>query len=432
MDKNVKNVKYELVSSVSAKLKEVLVTYTYEGENYHYYIFLSPKSGLSSSDYLKQAKEKFEAKLETGEVFEAASRAGKSFKRSAVKYVSAPTSAKAVKGGKVVKAAKFKAPKVRSKKRPLIISAIVVGAVAALAVGGFLTYKYVIARDNAEKMSYDKIREYATKHYDEYALDAIPATFTTNLNKMQANIDVNYISPEGGEETFNIAFGFNGIHVVVKDQYAYCLSSGMIDMIEQYYSDFSGLALSLQDEPPIDMNYYLVGDERTKIELTTSQKVAGKLIIKLLQLGTGALDSLFAVTGYLPTEGEPTSEIGSLVYDYLVQLFSGSSSGDKPDSKAEKYVRVIFGIMDYLQINVSDSSTAQGEKFKTYLNTDKYGIMKKLGFIFKSEFNISGLAAYKQYDSVTPKEGDRPTATEPYFFSLKGSVDFDFDISCKY
>lgn len=61
MDAKVKNVKFNLIDSINAKYVEVVATYQYKGELKHKYIFLDRAKNKTKADYLKEAKEKFNA-----------------------------------------------------------------------------------------------------------------------------------------------------------------------------------------------------------------------------------------------------------------------------------------------------------------------------------------------------------------------------------
>lgn len=281
-------------------------------------------------------------------------------------------------------------------------------------------------------ISYDKMRRFASETYDQYALDAVPATFTTNLNKVEANVVIDYKTPEGGSDSLVFSFGFSGVHVVVKDQYAYCLSSTLVDMIEQYYSDFAGIALSLKEEPPVQLNYELIGGNRSKVGLTASENLVGSVLVKLLQLGAGVLDAASAYAGFIPFMGgtEPQKE-SSLIICQAINGMLKAIQKFYPNLNAPVVRRTILAIMDYAKFTVSNSSKSNGEVFNTYITTDDYGFLNKFVFDFKSDFVITGLAQFKNYGG-TPKEGDQPTVEAPYQFTMTGSIDFDIDIVSEY
>lgn len=290
--------------------------------------------------------------------------------------------------------------------------------------------------------TYDKMRRFAVETYDQHALDAVPTTVTTNFNKAQANIVIDYKTPDGGSNSLTFSFGFSGVHVVVKNQYAYCLSSTMIDMIEQYYSDFAGIAVSLQKEPPLQMNYALTGNNCSKIELTAKEQLVGSVLVKLLQLGTSVVDIASKLAGYIPTNTQPSQQITKYIVmgiqGLLTLLFpipEGASESEVREiqNKIRRITNVIIGVMNYLELSVSDSSRADGEVFDSYLTTDSFGFINKLVFDFTSNFVITGLARFKTYESSTPREGDKPIATEaPYQFTMTGSIDFDIDVVSQY
>lgn len=289
-------------------------------------------------------------------------------------------------------------------------------------------------------ISYDKMRRFAAEAYDQYALDAVPATFTTNLNKVEANVVIDYKTPEGGSDSLVFSFGFSGIHVVVKDRYAYCLSSTLIDMIEQYYSDFAGIALSFQDEPPLQMNYELIGGNRSKVELTASENLVGSVLVKLLQLGAGVMDVASSYAGFIPINAEslpaktPAGQVANAVNMLIQGILSLPFFEDVSDINryATLARRVIFALMDYAKFTVSSSSKSNGEVFDTYFTTDDYGLIDKFVFDFKSDFVISGLAQFKKYESDTPQLGDKPVTEAPYQFTMTGSFDIDIDIVSEY
>lgn len=266
--------------------------------------------------------------------------------------------------------------------------------------------------------SYDSMRKFAEDNYDQYALDTVPSSLIYNINRAKAEIDVTYTTPTGGSDSFNFSFGVAGIHVTLKDQYAIVLSSSLVDKIEQYYSDFSGLAISVIDESPIDMEYRIFGDKSTMITLDTNAKIAGNLLVKLLRVGVGAMDSVASMAGFIPEE--PTQQIGEAIVSILESIL-GAGNAD-----------VGLYVMNYLALTISDSSKSDGDAFGTYLLTDKHGFLSELNFNFASSFAISGLAAFKKYSSANPREGDQPIGTEaPYQFTLKGSFDFDVKVQNK-
>lgn len=305
--------------------------------------------------------------------------------------------------------------------------------------------------NRSKTITYDKMRRFASEQYDQYALDSIPTTYKYDFNKMQAVMDVDYTTPSGGSQTFAFSFGFNGIHAVLKDRYAVCLSSSLVDKIEKYYSDFVGLAISLKEEPPIQMLYHLIGDNCTMIDLSANEKLVGSVLVELLQFGAGVIDLVSSFTGFIPSldqiDSAPKTTQMIMMYIYqLVQLLV--SSGKQPaapdhdpekegegegEEKAINVTNTIFSVLNYSSITVSDSSKASGETFYSYLTTDSHGFLDAFNFIFKSSFTITGQAAFKRYATNSPKAGDRPISTdEPYHYTLTGSCDFDFNVVSQY
>lgn len=279
---------------------------------------------------------------------------------------------------------------------------------------------------------YDTMRNFAADHYDEHALDTVPADYVINFNKMEAKINVTYSTPTGGTDSFVISSGYNGIHITLKDHYVFSLSSTMIDMIERYYSDFVSFVVKLQEEPPLELIYELIGNNCSKVDLTAKDAVTGKFVIRIVQTIVSMLDSFTSTFGYLPNpwaeNPEPvTNPILIEIYEQIntIGMFKKLLNPERSE--------VIFGILNGLALTISESSESHGDVFNTYVTTDSYGFINKLDFNFKSSFNISGIMQFKKYDSDTPEEGDRPTGLEaPYSFSLNGSLNYDFDISAKY
>lgn len=286
-------------------------------------------------------------------------------------------------------------------------------------------------------ITYEQMRRFATETYDEHALDTIPATYVANLNKMQMDVVVNYTTPEGGSDSFNIAFGFNDIHISFKDRYAVVLSSTLIDSIEQYYSDFVGMAVSLKQEPPIQMLYQLLGNNCSKIDFVANEKIVGSVLVKLLQFLGGSLDLASSLSGFIPNPEDvvdPEVEfkdkpIVLAIYETVLSLAKSLGKISFISEYAEYIPTVIFTMMDYASFSISDSSRTSGETFNTYLTTDSNGILDTFDFNFKSSFDLSGLVRYKQYDTKKPQPGDFPEQSRPYHLSISGSFDFDFDIS---
>lgn len=288
---------------------------------------------------------------------------------------------------------------------------------------------------NATKtISYEQMRRFVSETYDDHAIDTIPVTYFANLNKAQADVTINYTTPDGGADSSDIAFGFNGIHLSIKDKYAYMLSSTLLDNIEQYYCDFAGLAVSVKQEPPIQMLYQLTGNNCSKINFVANEKIVGAFLIKLLQFFGATLDAVSSVSGFIPmgNDVDPSELTDPMVKNvYMAVMAIAEALGNVPlvGTYAAFVPTVIFGLMNYTSFAVSDSSKSNGEYFNAYLTTDNYGMLNKLDFNFKSSFDISGLIWYKQYDSNKPEEGDHPSTSRPYHFSMSGSFDFDFDIS---
>lgn len=314
-----------------------------------------------------------------------------------------------------------------------------------------LTLSLTSCDRGAKLLSYEKVREFAENTYDSHALDTVPMVYTGNFNKMEANVNVSYVTPEGNKDSFNVSFGFNGIHVTINDRYAICLSSTLVDSIEKYYSDFVGFAISLQETSPIDMNYILIDNSSTRVAFTTSEKMIGSLLVKLLQLASGAADAASSAAGFLPrlrslNNPSATTQVGALVQQAIIaitnMIYSSSQSGgggkvpgggEKPDNKPLKFANFLISYLNYFAVSVFDSSKAHGEVFHTYLTADKYGFLRDLDFFFKSSFTLNGIAALKEYTSGEPQEGEQPKDIgAPYRFTLSGSFDFDFNIHADY
>lgn len=296
-----------------------------------------------------------------------------------------------------------------------------------------LTLSLTSCNRGAEFLNYEKARAFIVDTYDEHALDTVPMVYTANFNKMEANVDINYVTPDGGSDSSNIAFGFNGIHATINDRYAICLSSTLLDAIETYYSDFVAFALSIQEESPIDLDYVLIDNSITKITLATSEKMVGSLLVRLLQMAASTIDVASKV-GFIPKindDGTMTAETEA-VKTVQAAIFKFVNSIRSDASKAATMTNTIIDVINYLSVTVFDSSEARGEVFHTYLTTDKYGFLRDLNFTFKSGFAINGLTSLKEYDSKTPTEGDKPKTSDPYRFTLDGSFDFDFNINAKY
>lgn len=297
--------------------------------------------------------------------------------------------------------------------------------------------------DQSKTITYDKMRRFATEQYDQYALDAVPTTYKFNFNKMQAALDVDYTTPSGGSQAFTFSFGFNGIHAVFKDRYAVCLSSGLVDTIEKYYSDFVGLAISLREEPPIQMLYHLMSNNCTKIDLTASEKLVGSVLVELLQFVAGTIDLISSFTGFIPNIDqltEDTPRIIQMVVMYIYQIVNSfvpeetnQTKKEVREQKVKNITNTVIGILNYLSLTVSDSSKASGERFNSYLTTDSHGFLDAFNFIFKSSFVITGQTTLKRYSTSSPKAGERPISTDvPYHYTLTGSIDFDFNVVSEY
>lgn len=281
--------------------------------------------------------------------------------------------------------------------------------------------------NNSKNVTYDAMRRFATEHYDQNALDAIPAIYRANFNKFQAGIDVSYATPDGGNESFNINFAFNGIHLEVKDRYAVCLSSTLVDMIEQYYSNFLGLAVSLKEEPPIQMLYQLFGDNHAKVKLGASEKLVSSFVIELVKFINSAFSALSDFVGYVPLDGSIQDKKIAMIFQYLQIGLS------KIPFIGQYMFTPLVAMMDYTAISLLDTSKAHGETFDSYLSTDSYGFLNEFSFLFKSEFDINGLMSIKHYASDVPAEKEHPDSKSlPYKFNIKGSIDFDFDVTSEF
>lgn len=177
--------------------------------------------------------------------------------------------------------------------------------------------------DKAKTVSYDQMRRFASETYDQYALDTVPASYTINFNKFQANAKISYITATGGTDSYDINFALNDTKVVFRNLYSVCLSSALVDNVERYYSDFVGIALSLKEEPPIKMAYQLLNNNRSKIDFSANEKLFGSVLIKLLQFVAGALDMASAAAGYIPsdyTPGETDPQITKAVYGMIMYI----------------------------------------------------------------------------------------------------------------
>lgn len=272
-------------------------------------------------------------------------------------------------------------------------------------------------------VNYQQMRRFASENYDSHAIDTVPTDYMINFNNMTTNVVVEYNTPAGGFDSFTFSYGFGNVHIRLKDRYAITLSSTVIDSIEKYYSDFVAIALTLKDEPPVELLYQLFGNNCSKIDLVTSHKLVGDVLVRLLQFAVGAIDGLSAITGYMPLGEMPTDPLRAMVYRYVMMALEAIPIRALDPS-------MFFGLMDYVSLTISDSSKSHGDVFETYVTTDNYGFLNKLDFNFKSSFEIAGLAAFKRYENAYPEEGERPISTEaPYNFTLTGSFDYDFDIS---
>lgn len=273
-------------------------------------------------------------------------------------------------------------------------------------------------------VSYEQFRRFAVNHYDQYALDTVPAVYKYNFNKMQANIVFDYTTPTGGSDSLTFSFGYNGIHVAIKDKYAMSLSSTAVDTIEKYYSDLSGIAISIIDERPIDMDYILTGDYRTMIDLTTGHHLTGDFLIRIIQLVIGAADIVSSQTGYIPLEEYYKSK--NPIVRAIVELA-------KEFNLSDQTLVAIFNFLNRYSVTIATSSKSNGDKFNAYLLTDDHGFMRTVDFNASSSFEVSGLLSFKKYQFEEPEEGDKPIGTEaPYRFTMTGSLDFDFDISTEF
>lgn len=134
MDKKISNVKYELIASVSENLKEVMVTYTQNGQSHRYFVFVPKNNKMKDSDYIKEAKKKFEAEAKAGKI-----------------------KPKKIRGGR---------------NRPWLIATTCVLGVATLALGGLFVWNLLSKDSGEKKISYED----AQKWLDERASAAINLT----------------------------------------------------------------------------------------------------------------------------------------------------------------------------------------------------------------------------------------------------------------
>ncbi len=273
----------------------------------------------------------------------------------------------------------------------------------------------------AKVISYEQMRAFAKEQYDEHAIDTVPVNYIANFNSMNAHAIVDIITPTGEADQINLGFSHNGIHVKLKDRYAYFLSSIMIDNIERYYSNMVSFISDLDGNSPFELTYQLLEGNCSKIDITRSRENHGEFVVRLNKSITSLFDTISSVFGYIPSD---PSEIQNAVLKTIVAYIISSPIGD--------FSEYLFGIFNYVQLNIFNSSRSFGDVFNTYITTDSNGMINKLDFNFKSNFVVNGLAAYKHYDSTTPSEGDRPELESPYHFTLTGSFDFDFDISTEY
>ena len=270
-------------------------------------------------------------------------------------------------------------------------------------------------------LTYSEARKFAEDNYDKNALNTVPTTMSYGINKFCYNLDINYETPDGGTETINLSADYQGIHLTLKDKYAYCISSSVVDTIEDHAATYYGAALSFVGEPPIELKYQLIDSEKLRFDVTTKTDIAGNVTVKLLSFVFSLLHGISDVAGYIDLGYSPKKE--DIIPTYILMLLNMIPGG---------YGSYLATFMNLASVTISPSSASNSDVFDIYMNSNSDGYLTDIGFEATSGFDISGFVNLKKYAKENPEFGDRPSETNKYKFTCVGSFECDIKVTTNF
>lgn len=233
--------------------------------------------------------------------------------------------------------------------------------------------------DSNKQLSYTEALQYISDHYDQNSLDAVLVDYTVEVEKFGFDLNVNIIDDIGEMSDIKFAMGLGGITTVARGFYAYCMSSQLVNKVQNAYATVSSLVMESYTKIPVEVNYKLVGGGM-QVSFGTNSDAAVNILVDVIKLGVSALNAL----GALPREMRESILGGKSVVDNTpsvepdpkLKSYANESSTlgkVKKGDSTETLLYITDLIYDGLGISIDPTSSSKDDTFTTYIGCESHG-----------------------------------------------------------
>lgn len=229
-------------------------------------------------------------------------------------------------------------------------------------------------------VSYKDALTYAVDHFDNYSLDAIPVDYTFMTKKFGVDFDLNIYDDVGMTHDYKIAFGLDNITSVIRNQYAYCMSSLFVNEVQNLYSTISSFAEEELIDIPVDLFYDIKGNGGMAITLGTGD--AGNNLVNLFKATLSALTAV----GYLPDQS-----IEKIIYSSLFNSLDNLFANLFKLQGRPLAAYIVASSSGALSINVDPNSFSTNDQLRVSIESESHGYTTNADFRLSGDLDLSML-----------------------------------------
>lgn len=289
-------------------------------------------------------------------------------------------------------------------------------------------------------INFNSAYTYAVDHFDINSLDTVPVDYSFEMSKLGGDLNINIIDNIGVSSDFKIAFGLDNITVVVRDLYAYCMSSTVLSNIQNKYATVSSLVLESFTKIPLDLSYQLPNGGGMKVVLSTGGVtnnvvdlvrlvVSGLTTLSYLPEDTrnGIIDSLFESK---ENESEPIKPV-PVKYTNIFNASTNSVVGEGEEEKVDFGV-IVKEVTDWmahgLSISVDPTSSSTNDVFEAVVACESHGYINFASSKLGGDVNIGILiTTTDEFASYMP-----PLAGIDGRYTVTGNFGIDFSLTADF